>query len=95
MTRCQQCVGMQEFDDRVLMQHVDLYVNQWTFDLGSTGKNALDELSRAAAIGLGGGHESPLRIFPGRDGFLRLTESGLQWLQLRSSWTQTTASRSL
>ena len=45
----------QEFDDRVLMQHVDLYVNDWTLDLGDTGAKALDELSaRARAIGLVG-----------------------------------------
>ena len=46
----------QEFDDRVLMQHVDLYVNDWTVDLGDTGRRALDELSaRAAAAGRGDG----------------------------------------
>ena len=43
----------QEFDDRVLVQHVELYVNDWTVDLGPLGKRALDELSaRAAAAGL-------------------------------------------
>jgi 1,4-dihydroxy-6-naphthoate synthase len=52
----------QEFDDRVLMQHVDLYVNEWTFDLGVEGARALDELSaRAASIGLGTGRR--LRVF--------------------------------
>ena len=52
----------QEFDDRVLMQHVDLYVNAWTLDLGVEGAQALDELSaRAASIGLGTGRR--LRIF--------------------------------
>jgi 1,4-dihydroxy-6-naphthoate synthase len=51
----------QEFDDRVLMQHVDLYVNDWTLDLGDTGAEALDELSaRAASLGLAG---SQLRVF--------------------------------
>ncbi|TWU45628.1 1,4-dihydroxy-6-naphtoate synthase [Novipirellula aureliae] len=39
----------QEFDDCVLMQHVDLYVNDWTIDLGAEGRLALDELSRRAA----------------------------------------------
>lgn len=39
----------QEFDDDVLMQHVELYVNQWTRDLGNEGKLALDELSRRSA----------------------------------------------
>jgi 1,4-dihydroxy-6-naphthoate synthase len=43
----------QEFDDRVLMQHVDLYVNDWTLDLGPLGQRSLDMLStRAAAVGL-------------------------------------------
>lgn len=53
----------QEFDDHVLMQHVDLYVNDWTLDLGATGARALDELSaRAASLGLAGGR---LRVFAG------------------------------
>ncbi len=38
----------QEFDDRVLIQHVELYVNEWTLDLGSIGHAALDTLSRRA-----------------------------------------------
>lgn len=43
----------QEFEDEVLMQHVDLYVNEWTIDLGTVGQNALNELSeRAQQIGL-------------------------------------------
>ncbi len=43
----------QEFDDEVLMQHVDLYVNEWTIDLGPVGQTALNELSdRAQQIGL-------------------------------------------
>lgn len=46
----------QEFDDRVLMQHVDLYVNEWTVDLGDTGRQALATLStRAVAAGRSGG----------------------------------------
>jgi len=53
----------QEFDDRVLMQHVDLYVNDWTLDLGPTGAKALDELStRAASLGLAAGR---LEVFAG------------------------------
>ena len=52
-----------EFDDRVLMQHVELYVNDRTIDLGSTGARALDELSaRGASLGLGRGR---LQIFAG------------------------------
>ena len=54
----------QEFDDRVLMQHVDLYVNDWTLDLGETGRRALTELTaRAASVGLGRG--SRLEVFGG------------------------------
>ncbi len=42
----------QEFDHDVLMKHVDLYVNQWTLDLGEVGEQALLKLSeRAKAIG--------------------------------------------
>jgi 1,4-dihydroxy-6-naphthoate synthase len=48
----------QEFDDAVLMRHVDLYVNEWTLDLGDVGRQALAVLStRAAAAGLGKGHD--------------------------------------
>jgi 1,4-dihydroxy-6-naphthoate synthase len=44
----------QELGDGVLMQHVELYVNEWTVDLGDTGRRALDALStRAAAVGHG------------------------------------------
>lgn len=47
----------QEFDDSVLMKHVDLYVNDWTRELGDVGERALDELSnRAFEIGLTGNH---------------------------------------
>jgi len=54
----------QELDDRVLMAHVDLYVNDWTLDLGPLGQQALDELSaRAASVGLGSGGR--LAVFPG------------------------------
>ena len=53
----------QEFDDRVLMQHVELYVNEWTVDLGAVGARALDELSaRAASLGLAAGR---LEVFAG------------------------------
>ncbi len=54
----------QEFDDRVLVQHVELYVNDWTLDLGDTGRRALAKLSaRAAAAGLGAGER--LQVFSG------------------------------
>jgi 1,4-dihydroxy-6-naphthoate synthase len=39
----------QELSDEVLFQHVDLYVNQWTIDLGSQGRRAVDRLHRYAA----------------------------------------------
>jgi len=53
----------QEFDDHVLFQHVDLYVNDWTLDLGETGQRALDELAnRAKAIGLIREHGTTLKI---------------------------------
>ena len=43
----------QEYDDEVLMQHVQLYVNDWTRDLGNEGRVAIAELSqRAIAAGL-------------------------------------------
>ena len=55
----------QEFDDRVLMQHVELYVNEWTTSLGRTGADALDELAnRARSIGLVEGSQM-LRIIDG------------------------------
>lgn len=38
----------QEFDAGVLFQHVDLYVNAWTGDLGPTGRRAVEELQRRA-----------------------------------------------
>jgi 1,4-dihydroxy-6-naphthoate synthase len=46
------------------MQHVDLYVNDWTLDLGPVGRRALATLSaRAAEIGLGSA--APLEVFAG------------------------------
>jgi 1,4-dihydroxy-6-naphthoate synthase len=36
----------QEFDDDVLMKHVELYVNDWTLDLGEAGAAALAEMRR-------------------------------------------------
>lgn len=52
----------QEFDDAVLMRHVDLYVNEWTLDLGTTGATALSALSdRTARVGLW--HGACLTVF--------------------------------
>ena len=43
----------QEFNDDVLMQHVQLYVNEWTVDLGDVGQSALKKLSeKAKAAGI-------------------------------------------
>jgi 1,4-dihydroxy-6-naphthoate synthase len=39
----------QELTDDVLFKHVDLYVNQWTTELGASGRAALQMLSRQAA----------------------------------------------
>ena len=56
----------QEFDDDVLMKHVDLYVNDWTVELGTVGENALQELSRRARqIGLVPNDSPALQIFAG------------------------------
>ena len=38
----------QEQSDEVIWQHVDLYVNEWTRDLGDEGRTALSTLSRLA-----------------------------------------------
>ncbi len=38
----------QEFSDEVLFSHVDLYVNQWTVELGDVGIAALQKLSSMA-----------------------------------------------
>ncbi|MCO8122694.1 1,4-dihydroxy-6-naphthoate synthase [Stieleria sp. TO1_6] len=38
----------QEFNDDVLMQHVELYVNEWTIDLGAVGADALHHLNEKA-----------------------------------------------
>jgi len=52
----------QELGDDVLMKHVELYVNDWTVDLGEGGRQALATLSqRAAAAGIGSG--PPLEVF--------------------------------
>jgi 1,4-dihydroxy-6-naphthoate synthase len=51
----------QEFDDLVLMKHVELYVNDWTVDLGVVGRQALDELSQRSH--LGNGRQKGLDVF--------------------------------
>jgi 1,4-dihydroxy-6-naphthoate synthase len=50
----------QESSDEVLWAHVDLYVNEWTLELGSVGREALAALSRSArasGVALGGALE--------------------------------------
>ncbi|MEL6106539.1 MAG: 1,4-dihydroxy-6-naphthoate synthase [Planctomycetota bacterium] len=45
----------QEFDDSVLMKHVELYVNDWTVELGEVGARALAMLNtKAKEVGLVG-----------------------------------------
>jgi 1,4-dihydroxy-6-naphthoate synthase len=54
----------QEFDDRVLQQHVELYVNQWTLNLGGDGSLALREMhQRALRSGLLPEELPPLEIW--------------------------------
>lgn len=54
----------QEFDDNVLMQHVELYVNNWTVNLGEVGRNALRQLSqRAQIVGLIPADSPELQVF--------------------------------
>jgi len=54
----------QEFNDDVLMQHVDLYVNEWTVDLGDAGRQALQELSnRASEAGVLQAEDQGIEVF--------------------------------
>ena len=54
----------QEFDDDVLMKHVELYVNDWTLDLRDTGRDALAQLSeRAQTIGLVSKENMKIEVF--------------------------------
>lgn len=54
----------QEFDDDVLMQHVQLYVNEWTRELGDTGASALRKLSTMAkSIGLVAQNTPDIEVF--------------------------------
>ena len=54
----------QEFSDHVLMQHVELYVNEWTVDLGVVGRRALSKLSQLAQErGLLGSSKQPLSVW--------------------------------
>ena len=54
----------QELSEDVMFQHVDLYVNDWTTDLGDTGREALETLDRQARrAGLGETAAPPLRVY--------------------------------
>lgn len=54
----------QEFNDHVLMQHVELYVNEWTVDLGEVGRGALSKLSQLVKErGLLGSSKKPLSVW--------------------------------
>ncbi len=54
----------QELSDDVMFQHVDLYVNDWTTDLGDAGRAALDTLDRQARrAGLADSAAPPLRVY--------------------------------
>lgn len=54
----------QELTEDVMFQHVDLYVNEWTADLGKTGRAALAMLSQqAAGLGLVAPETPPLQVF--------------------------------
>jgi 1,4-dihydroxy-6-naphthoate synthase len=54
----------QELTEDVMFQHVDLYVNEWTADLGETGRAALAMLSQhAARLGLVPAGTPPLQVF--------------------------------
>lgn len=56
----------QEFDDQILMQHVELYVNDWTFQLGPLGQQALAALTHMAKTrGLVPPTGRPIEIWPG------------------------------
>ena len=54
----------QELSDDVMFQHVDLYVNDWTTDLGDAGRAALETLDRQARrAGLADSAAPPLRVY--------------------------------
>ena len=54
----------QELSDEVMFQHVDLYVNDWTTDLGATGRAALETLDRQARrAGVSSAGAPPLRVY--------------------------------
>ncbi len=53
----------QELDDDVIFAHVDLYVNDWTLDLGAQGRAALAQLNELAQrAGLLPAGRAPLKV---------------------------------
>lgn len=52
----------QEFSREVLFRHVDLYVNEWTRDLGVEGRRALRELGDRAGLMLGRQQQIELEV---------------------------------
>ncbi|MGB7324800.1 MAG: 1,4-dihydroxy-6-naphthoate synthase [Rubripirellula sp.] len=59
----------QEFDDDVLMKHVQLYVNDWTIDLGDVGRASLERLSEMArSIGLVAGDVPTIEVWSRENG---------------------------
>ena len=52
----------QELDAEVIWQHVDLYVNDWTTELGETGEAALHLLAKKAVESKVVGEEIALEI---------------------------------
>ncbi len=53
----------QELTDEVMFKHVDLYVNEWTADLGDTGRAALEALDRQARRAGVAAPGAPLRVY--------------------------------
>jgi 1,4-dihydroxy-6-naphthoate synthase len=53
----------QAFNDEVLMQHVHLYVNDWTVELGTQGRQAIDIMSQLAVKSGIIDSAEPLEIF--------------------------------
>ena len=52
----------QEFGDDVLMKHVELYVNDWTVELGDVGKDALNRFSERCRK-LNGSDRASIEVF--------------------------------
>lgn len=76
----------QELADDVLLAHVELYVNDWTADLGPEGLRALAELSaRAAAVGVAAGERPPLEVV-GRERIFHVAPRGTWDAEAGEDW---------